>query len=117
MRVLGFDIDETSLRSACGTVRVCKVDSSAWSTKYSWYYHVHVKIGSVRVEGRGETLALAEGRASIEVAKVAEASAKLVAMCPPWPDDFPLCETCQEREAEPDVMWCAGCVQKMREGL
>lgn len=111
MNVLGFDIDETTGRSACRTVRVCTPEAH-WRTGY----HVHVKISHlVSVEGRGDTLALAEGRASIKVAIVAEASAKLVAMCPDWPDGFPLCDTCQERECEPGMMWCADCIRKMGE--
>lgn len=110
MKVLGFDIDEASGRSACGTV--CVLTPSHRNSSYQ----VHVYMGPVKVQGFGATMSLAEGRASIEVAKVAEESAKLVAMCPPWPDDFPLCESCQEQESELDMMWCKGCIQKMSIG-
>lgn len=111
MKVLGFDIDETTGRSACGTVRVCMPRGVTRTG-----YHVHVTVGPVSLQGDGNTLALAEGRASIEIATVAEASAKLVAMCPPWPDDFPLCDYCQKQEAEPDMMWCTDCIQRRSVG-
>lgn len=83
MKILGFDIDETTGRSACGTVRVCMPRGVTRTG-----YHVHVTVGPLSLQGDGNTLALAEGRASIEIATVAEASAKLVKGWGCSPNDY-----------------------------